>query len=399
MQRMINSFFDNFPRTHVYLFGYTLSAFQTAGYVGLAAAVMLILILTAIQNLPFDITLIIIFFAITTFFVLNKIIQVITGDERMVNYHHQILVAIVTTITLKLLNQPVLPFLEITMLSVGLFIAFGRIGCLMVGCCHGYPCRIGICYNTNHLETGLAPYFIGTRLFPIQAVESLGLFLIVCIGCFLVVTSESPGYGLMWYVTSYSILRFFIEIARADPDRPYYIGFSETQWLSLTLAVVTTVLSLIGLLPYYPIIFALVLIVSALIMRLYFIPLLSFQMRFAYHVRELASALEVIDEFALQKCEICEKPSVTDTINMASTSIGLQISASRIKTHKGYIRHFAFSFDKGNLSEWNVQQIASLIKILQHLPQNTNYTVGTEGIFHLIAYPQNSRNYTEISDS
>ena len=42
------------------------------------------------------------------------------------------------------LELPVLPYLDLTCLGLGIFLVCGRQGCLMVGCCHGKPCGWGI---------------------------------------------------------------------------------------------------------------------------------------------------------------------------------------------------------------------------------------------------------------
>jgi prolipoprotein diacylglyceryltransferase len=41
-------------------------------------------------------------------------------------------------------HEPIIPYLDVTILVIGIFLVCGRIGCLMVGCCHGKPHRWGV---------------------------------------------------------------------------------------------------------------------------------------------------------------------------------------------------------------------------------------------------------------
>ena len=105
----------------------------------------------------------------------------------------------------------------------------------MVGCCHGRPHRWGVCYREEHAAVGFTPYFVGVRLFPIQAVESLWVFCIVTTGVTFVLNGRPAGAALAWYVVTYDLGRFCFEFLRGDPDRPYLWGFSQPQWISLLL--------------------------------------------------------------------------------------------------------------------------------------------------------------------
>src|SRR5207253_2733687 len=117
------------------------------------------------------------------------------------------------------------------------FLAFGRVGCTMVGCCHGRPGRIGLCYREEHADEGFPRYLVGVRLVPVQALESLGVAAIVGVGVALVVAGSTSGTALAWYAAAYAVLRFFLEFLRGDAGRRYSWGFSEAQWTSLGVAI------------------------------------------------------------------------------------------------------------------------------------------------------------------
>ena len=166
LQQSFNRQLDRLVRPEVHLFGLTRSTFLVMGYVGLVLASLLAISLVMFLGLSYWVMALLIFTAVNTFLSLNMIVKIIIGKEAIVCFHHQIAVILVTTFLLNLFNQPVLPYLTITMLGVGLFIGMGRIGCLMVGCCHGRPSRWGVCYRHEHAEVGFASYFVGVRFFP-----------------------------------------------------------------------------------------------------------------------------------------------------------------------------------------------------------------------------------------
>ena len=99
---------------------------------------------------------------------------------------------------------------------------FGRIGCVLAGCCYGADITLA----------GL------TFAFPAPALEALAALIM------LVVFSKAiKQHRAFWYLACYSILRFVLEFGRAD-DR----GFLFVSWLSP--AQVTSIIIWIGLAAY-----------------------------------------------------------------------------------------------------------------------------------------------------
>ena len=108
--------------------------------------------------------------------------------------------------------------------------AFGRIGCLFAGCCHGaemggFP---GIWMNPNGEDPG---YY-----FPTQLVEALFLFIMfgVCLWLYL---KKNYKHNLSLYLLSYGVFRFFIEFARADERGAFVAGLSPSQFWSIIMVV------------------------------------------------------------------------------------------------------------------------------------------------------------------
>ncbi|MBD0287506.1 MAG: prolipoprotein diacylglyceryl transferase, partial [Flavisolibacter sp.] len=153
-----------------------------------------------------------------TFFLLAILAKIITGEEVIVYYHHEIAILIMCAVVLHALHQPVLPYLDITILGIATFLAFGRIGCFNVGCCHGRPVKGGVRYRHEHVEAGFTPYYEDVPLFPVQLVESAFVFIVVIAGSFLLLRSFPAGTVLLLYTVVYGLFRFSIEIFRGDPE-------------------------------------------------------------------------------------------------------------------------------------------------------------------------------------
>ncbi len=101
-----------------------------------------------------------------------------------------------------------------------LFHAFGRIGCLMAGCCYGFP------LSSDWQFLGFVFHY-----FPLQAVEAafeFSMFLIL-------IRFVSEKYRCITYLASYSIYRFIAEFFRGDAVRGLWFGLSTSQWISIAI--------------------------------------------------------------------------------------------------------------------------------------------------------------------
>jgi hypothetical protein len=280
---------------------------------------------------------------------------------------------------LKVLHQPLLPYLDITLLGIGTFLFYGRIGCLMVGCCHGKPHNWGVCYTEEHREEGFTPYLVGVRLFPVQLLESLFVLFVVIVGTAMVLgTSYRPGEVLAWYVIVYGAARFFFEFLRGDPDRPYFAGFSEAQWTSLILMSLVVLGEFSDNLPSNPwhagVVLVVALTMTALFIKRKFNKAAAYDILLPRHIREIAGAVG-----AATACD-CAHPHVPP----AHTSLGYRVSAGRIKAANGHIHHYAFSYEKGIMSEEAIHALSDLTLKLKHPGSTAEVVKGSEGVFHLL---------------
>jgi prolipoprotein diacylglyceryltransferase len=217
------------------------NSFQACGYIGLAFAIGLAMALVWHQGLSYWIMITIILTAVLTFLALAAWSEFRTGKPRLIYYRYLLAALGWVAALLFALGYPLLPYLDVTILGIGLFVVCGRIGCLMVGCCHGRPHGWGVTYSKESATADFPEHLVGVRLFPVQAVESFWVLAIVLAGVVQVIGGQPSGSALSSYVVAYGLGRFGFEFLRGDHLRHYFCGVSEAQWTSLitTAAVVT----------------------------------------------------------------------------------------------------------------------------------------------------------------
>jgi phosphatidylglycerol:prolipoprotein diacylglycerol transferase len=116
--------------------------------------------------------------------------------------------------------------------------AFGRIGCLAAGCCHGDICHFpwAIYLNSPLVEVRLRHM----PIHPTQIYESAGLFLLAGLLVFMNLRRAREGLSFLSYFILYGLLRFVVEFFRGDSIRGEIpgIGLSTSQGLALILLAV-----------------------------------------------------------------------------------------------------------------------------------------------------------------
>lgn len=241
------------PRLKISILGKKVHAFHFFGALGLLAAITLALFLTWFKQLSINISLLLIVLGMFVFFIMVYLYKKITGREDMVYYQHEIVIMLSFVVFLSLIGQPILPYLDISLLSIGIMMAFGRWGCFSVGCCHGYVCncKYGVVYSEDHAKKGFPSYYVGARLFPSPIVESFFVLSIIAFGIYFMLNDYAHGTVLIWYSVVYGLIRFLLESFRGDPERPYLLSFSEAQWTTLGIMGVLLILNYYNLLPYY----------------------------------------------------------------------------------------------------------------------------------------------------
>ncbi len=106
--------------------------------------------------------------------------------------------------------------------------AFGRIGCLMAGCCHGAYLGETPVFGGIYMEgtTNGWGYYVPTQLY-----EALFLFALAGVLTLLYFKRFNPIMSV--YLIGYAVWRFFIEILRTDARGAVLLGLQPSQWQSV----------------------------------------------------------------------------------------------------------------------------------------------------------------------
>ena len=106
--------------------------------------------------------------------------------------------------------------------------AFGRIGCLMAGCCHGAYLGKDYVFGGIYMEgtTNGWGYYVPTQLY-----EALFLFALAFVLSVLYFKRFNPIMSV--YLVGYAVWRFFIEMFRSDARGVVFLGLYPSQWQSV----------------------------------------------------------------------------------------------------------------------------------------------------------------------
>ncbi|CAH8296383.1 prolipoprotein diacylglyceryl transferase [Mariniflexile fucanivorans] len=345
------------PKLDILLFKFRIPSFHLFGIIGLIVGIICGLFVGKIIGLSAMIILLMSFVSICCFILLIILIKWATGKESLVYYHHEILILIMNSVTLMLLKQPILEFLDIALLGIAIFLAFGRIGCFSVGCCHGKPSNWGVKYGKPHVLKGFTSYYQDIKLFPIQLLESLFTFLICIVGVIIIVSDLDAGTFLIIYSLFYGIFRFLIEFYRGDPDRPYWHDYSEAQWTTVALLLVIAFFVKFNLFPYYywhlSLVGILILIFSLSLVYKKRNTLSSSLIKNPVHIREMASCFE--------KLSTSNVITNNNNIKIYKTKLGVRLSGD-MNNHK--VKHLTISNSNNKLIDVSVAiHIANIFKM------------------------------------
>lgn len=369
------------PRLYIFVFNKKISSFHFFGVIGFMAGMMLGIFLCYYLHLQISIIFLLSLVGAATFFILAFGAKIITDKETIVYYHHEIAILIFCSLTLALIHQAVLPYIDITLLGIGTFLAFGRMGCFNVGCCHGKPGKFGYRYSEHHVVEGFTWYYKEVVLLPVQLIESAFVFCVVITGCILLFTHVLPGTVLIVYTVIYGAFRFTAEFFRGDAERPYWKGLSEAQWTTLLLIAFTLVLSFIGYLPFYfwhSIIF-LVLIAISIYVIFSVRKTTEYRLLQPRHIEEVAAAL---NHMSMQKKNF----QLTDTApDIYITNEGLTISSGNYDTENKRKEFYTFS---GNLNlKLNIHlanKLGNVISQIKKYHSKFQIIEKESGIYHVI---------------
>ncbi|MCX8118098.1 MAG: prolipoprotein diacylglyceryl transferase [Desulfobacterota bacterium] len=152
----------------------------------------------------------------------------------LVFYGGLLLASLLSLAYLKWARLPVWKVADLFSPAIAMGLVFGRIGCLMAGCCYGKETSLGWAIVFTDPQA-LAPLHL--PLHPTQLYEALGGILLFFL---LHWREERKGYDgqiFFLFLLSYSILRFFLEFLRGDPRGSLLGGLlSTSQGIGIFLA-------------------------------------------------------------------------------------------------------------------------------------------------------------------
>lgn len=137
-------------------------------------------------------------------------------------------------------------YFDLILPGVALAQGFGRIGCLLAGCCYGVETD-GMLYIVFH-GSSFAPNDV--HLFPTQIISSIGMFLIFIFLHFYSKKAKNVGNVGAMYMIMYSIGRFAIEFFRND-FRGEIGVFSTSQFISIFILILGISIFFRKKLPFY----------------------------------------------------------------------------------------------------------------------------------------------------
>lgn len=125
---------------------------------------------------------------------------------------------------IKYFNIPLL----VAPLCITIAHAFGRLGCLMSGCCHG--AYLGKDYVFGGIwmhapDTGNVGFHVPTQLYE-------ALFLFVLFAVMSILYFKNFNFTMHLYLVAYGVWRIFIEFFRTDARGAIVLGLAPSQWQS-----------------------------------------------------------------------------------------------------------------------------------------------------------------------
>ena len=388
---LVNNFFgklEKIPRPFLDLGFKVVAAYHFFGITGIVAACITPLILGLILDLSLvTLSILLVFSAVLTWAYI-KLTILITKKDAVVFFNYFLTLLAGFFLVLRILNQPVLVYMDVMIVGVGLLFAFGRIGCFMAGCCYGKPSIRGIRYDKHHKKNGFPHLFLRVRLLPVQLMESAWLFSITAISTALVFSIQIPGMALSTFLILLALGRLMLEFFRGDPLRPYRQGISQAQWTSLLMLGLTITLQFAGILPFQS--------WQSFILASFLILLITFVLRSknvslhslfsARHIHEIAEVFEIFKRGSLIPA------STHKAIHLRKTSLNIQLSENHIplKEHKT-LHHITLSSTE---RPFHYRQAQGLSKYMVSLYNQTGMHVllaDNDNIYHLLHFTIDTR--------
>jgi hypothetical protein len=94
--------------------------------------------------------------------------------------------------------------------------------------------------------------------------------------------------------------------------------------------------------------------------------------------------LERVSTLATEKINLSDSLPTLGNVSVDCTSLGIQMSASKIKQSGEYIYLYALSQQNGTMAEETAKALADLICQLRQSVNSSKLVKGSQGVFHLL---------------
>ncbi len=303
-------------------------------------------------------------------FVVAIIKKIFTGKENLVFYQYYLIILIFLSISIFVSGNDLLHYLDLMCIGITINLAFGRIGCYNVGCCHGAMHSKGVCYSKAHADHGFPKYLVGIPLFPLQLV-AFGVNVLLAVLCTVyLITAPTPGAVFCLNVCLYAVGRFILELFRGDADRPYLFNFSEAQWTGFCLLVGLNLLGRSGVFLFSGWLLILTLLIYGVLM-------------IAVHIWRLLSlgknAAVLLPKHKREVLESLNRWRGTkEQMAVFTTSKGLHLTCS--EDSDGTIHHYGLSVSGGQLPSGLVRRIVDFLRLSRHKSDLAKVRVGKNNV-------------------
>jgi phosphatidylglycerol:prolipoprotein diacylglycerol transferase len=147
--------------------------------------------------------------------------------------------AVAGIIYIRWKKMPLWKTLDVLAPSVALGSVFGRIGCLLNGCCYGRPTNLpwGLTF-TNPQAHDLSGTPVGIPLHPTEIYDALLNLVLYGFLAWLFRQKKFDGQVFATYLLCYAVTRSIVEYFRGDyTNLHYHLGLTPAQWISVPIFV------------------------------------------------------------------------------------------------------------------------------------------------------------------
>ena len=116
--------------------------------------------------------------------------------------------------------------------------AFGRVGCLLAGCCYGLEIGETAQFGLLTYKGALAvKYLDGAMRLPVPLFEAVFLLVLCEVLVLVFCTEKRLGTTTGWYLIAYAVWRFVIEMFRGDAERGHVGPLSTSQFIAIFMLI------------------------------------------------------------------------------------------------------------------------------------------------------------------